>query len=388
MKYRNLSPDESAVGGGTEAATIKPNLSMLTEEMFEPTYDPKAVKVEKEVEQKVEQQTKEETPADLSLEKQEEQPKEAEKSEEKVEKAEEKKPEATTETELELKLDDDSLQLKDETKVWQETAKDIFGIEVAEDTYEAFVEASKKAIELAKEEGRNATIQSELAKMPVEAQTDFLLLQAGYTREQINEPTKEIDQALAMSSIDLVKYNMELEGYSPELIEKEIEILTEKGLVDHEAEKHRLFLKNARETVLSDRANLAQQVATNYQARLEAERQAELQTMTNAFDTVKDFMGHAINENTRKEIAKRYAEGKYDAVLNDPIKKAEFLLYHNFGEQVVKNIRNKALEEGREKVTKHLSNIPPVPQQNNSTVIVKKQGSSSSGFELLSEIYK
>ncbi len=386
MKYRNLSPEETTGGSGTAEATVTPNLGMLTEEMFEPTYDPKAVKAEKQVEEKVEQDNKEQSPADLSLEKQEEQPKEEEKKvEEKVE-GTEKKEESKTE-DLELKLDGETLELKEETKVWQETAKELFGVEIAEDSHEAFVEASKQAIQLAEEKGRQATIQSELAKLPVEAQVTFTLLQAGYTQEQIMEPTKEIDKAIEMSNIDLVKYDMELRGYSSELIEKEIEILTEKGLVDHEAEKHRLFLKNARESVLSERESLAKQVATNYQARLEAERQAELQTMTQAFDTVKDFMGHAINENTRKEIARRYAEGKYDAILNDPIKKAEFLMYHNFGEQVVKNIRNKALEEGKEKVTKHLSNVPPVPQQNNAKVNVKTQGGANTGFAALSKIY-
>ena len=387
MKHRNLSPDEAAVGGGTTEASVQPNFGMLSEDMFDPNYNPTAIKQEKEVEKKVEEDNKEQAPADLSLEKQEEQPKVEEKKEEKVESTEAKAEETKTD-ELELKLDTEELQLSEDTKVWQETAKDIFGVEVAEDSYEAFVEASKQAIQLAEERGRQSTIQSELAKLPVEAQVNFTLLQAGYTQEQIDSPTKPIDEALGMSNIDLVKYNMELEGYSADLIEKEIEILTEKGLVDHEAEKHRLFLKNARESVLQDRVGLANQVATNYQAKLEAERQAEIQTMTQAFDTVKDFMGHAINENTRKEIARRYSEGKYDSIINSPEKKAEFLMYHHFGEQVVKNIRNKALEEGREKVTKHLSNVPPVPQQNNAKVNSKTQGSSSAGFEGLASIFK
>lgn len=385
MKYRNLSPDEAAVGGGTTEATVTPNFGMLSEEMFEPTYDPSAIKAEKEVEKKVEEETKEQVPADLSLDKQEESAEE--KKEEKVESTESKETEVK-ETELELKLEDvESLELKEESKGWQETAKDIFGVEVAEDSYEAFVEASKQAIQAAEERGKQATIASELAKMPVEAQVDFLLLQAGYTREQINEPTKEIDSVLSMANIDIVKLNMELEGYSPELIEKEIEILAEKGLIDHEAEKHRLFLKSARESVLNERADLANKVATSYQAKLEEQKQAEIQSMAQAFDTVKDFMGHAVNENTRKEMARRYAEGKYDAIMSDPIKKAEFLLYQNFGEQVLKNIRNKALDEGREKVTKHLSNIPPVPQQNNAKVNLKTQERSSAGFDGLDKLF-
>lgn len=391
MKYRNLSPDEATGGSGATEATVTPNFGMLSDEMFEPTYNAAEVKAEKEVEQKVEQDNKEQTPSDLSLEKQEEQKgeeKPSEETEQKVEKSEESESaEEDKADDFELKLDESNIDGKQETKIWQETAKDLFGVEVQEDSYEAFVDAAKIAIQEAEERGKASTIDSELAKLPVEAQVDFLLLQAGYSREQINEPTKEIDSALGMSDIDLVKYDLELKGYTQEMVEREIEHLTEKGLIDHEAEKHRLFLKQARESVLKERADLANQVATNYQAKLEAEKQAEYQTMSKAFDTVKDFMGQAINENTRKEIAKRYTEGKYDAILNDPIKKAEFLMYHHFGEQVVKNIRNKALEEGREKVTKHLSNIPPVVSKNNAVGNAQRQ-TNVSGFEALSTIFK
>ena len=385
MKYRNLSPDEAAVGGGTAEAPVTPHFGMLSEEMFEPTYDPSVIKAEKEIEKKVEEEVKEQAPEGLSLEKQEESGEE--KKEEKVEGTESKETEVK-ETELELSLEGiEPLTLEPESKVWQETAKDLFGVEVAEDTHEAFVAAAKQAIQLAEEKGKQATIDSELAKLPVEAQVDFLLLQAGYTREEINEPTKEIDTALAMANIDLVKYDMELKGYSPEMIEREIEELTAKGLIDHEAEKHRLFLNGARVDVLNERADLANKVATSYQAKLQAEKEAELQTMTQAFDTVKNFMGHAVNENTRKEMARLYSEGKYDSVLNDPIKRAEFLMYHNFGEKVLNNIRNKAMEEGREKVTKHLSNIPPSVQSNNAKVNLKTQEKSSAGFDGLGRLF-
>ena len=388
MKYRNLSPEEATGGSGTTEATVTPNFGMLSEDMFDPSYSAESAKAEKEVEKKVEQDTKEQAPADLSLGEQEEQKedkKEEESPEGKVESTE--KTDEKKEDDFELKLDDAELKLESETKIWQETAKNLFGVEVAEDSYEAFENAAKLAIQEAEERGRQSTIQSEIAKLPVEAQVDFLLLQAGYTREQINEPTKEIDGVLSMSNIDLVKYDMELQGYSPELIEKEIELLTEKDRVDHEAEKLRVFLKGERENVLKQRADLANQVATSYQAKLEADRRAEAETVTKAFDTVKEFMGHPINENLRKQIANRYVEGKYDAIMSDPVKKAEFLMYHHFGEQVLKNIRNKAFEEGREKVTKHLSNITPVPGQNNAKAHVKNSAKTSSGFEALSTLF-
>jgi hypothetical protein len=366
MQKKYYSPDE-ATGGG-EATATAPNFELLTEDLFEPNYNATAVKEEKKIEEKLEQETKEQVPVDLNLQ---EEIKETKKEEVKNE-------EKNTETKQEASA---------ESSVWVETAKELFGLEVQENSYEAFVEAAKVAVEQAELRGMETTLQKEVAELPIEAQVDFLLLREGYTREQINEPTKEIDTLLNYSNIDLVKKDLELQGMSESLIEKEIELLTEKGLIDHEAEKLKLVLHNARESVLTERQQLAEQVATNYHARLQTERQAQAELMSNAFNTVKDFMGQPINENARKQLANRYAEGAYDSIFNDPVKKAEFIMYHHFGEQAAKNIRNKALEEGREKVTKHLSNIPPVPQQNNAKPIAKQNAKTTSGFESLSSMF-
>jgi hypothetical protein len=386
MQKKYYSPDE-ATGGGAATATA-PNFELLTEDLFDPNYNATAVKEEKKIEEKLEKETKEEVPVDLNLQEEiKETTKEEAKSEEK---SSETKQETSTETasnDFELKLDDTNINGNEESAVWIETAKELFGLEPENNSYEAFVEAARVAVEQAELRGKETTLEKEIAELPVEAQIDFMLLREGYTREQINEPTKEIDTLLSYSNIDLVKKDLELQGMSESLIEKEIELLTEKGLIDHEAEKLKLVLHNARESVLTERQQLAEQVATNYHARLQAEKQAQAELMSNAFNTVKDFMGQPINENARKQLANRYAEGAYDSIFNDPVKKAEFIMYYHFGEQAAKNIRNKALEEGREKVTKHLSNVPPVPQHNNTKVAVKQNAKTTSGFESLSSLF-
>ncbi len=384
MQKKYYSPDE-ATGGG-EATATAPNFELLSEDLFDPSYNATAVKEEKKIEEKVEKETNEQVPVDLNLEPEKEITNETKVAEEKKEQKDESVQETKTD-DFELKLDDSNVNSDSDENLWVETAKSIFGIEAPEDSYEGFINAAQSAIEQAELRGKETTIEKELADLPIEAQVDFMLLREGYTREQINEPTKEIDTLLAYSNIDLVKKDLELQGMSESLIEKEIELLTEKGLIDHEAEKLKLVLHNARESVLTEREQLAQQVATNYEAKLQAERQAQAELMTNAFNTVKDFMGQPINENARKQLANRYSEGAYDGIFNDPVKKAEFIMYYHFGEQAAKNIRNKALEEGREKVTKHLSNIPPVPQQNNTRISTKQNAKTTSGFEALNSMF-
>lgn len=385
MQKRYYSPNEAA--GGGEATTTAPNFELLTEDLFDPNYNATAVKEEKKIEEKLEQETKEQIPVDLNLEQEVKEVSQETKEETKTTEVKEDKTTETTSNDFELKLDDTNLSGNSESSVWVETAKELFGIEVNENSYEAFVEAAKTAVEQAELKGKETTLEKELNSLPIEAQVDFLLLREGYTREQINEPTKEIDTLLTYSNIDLVRKDLELQGMSESVIEKEIELLTEKGLIDHEAEKLKLVLHNARESVLTERQQLAEQVATNYHARLQAEKKTEAELMTNAFNTVKDFMGQSINDNTRKQLAERYAEGSYDSIFNDPVKKAEFIMYYHFGEQAAKNIRNKALEEGREKVTKHLSNVPPVPQHNNTKSVVKQNAKTISGFESLSSLF-
>jgi hypothetical protein len=382
MVKRNLSPETSAEGGGTtEVTESAPNFAALTEEMFNPEYNAEAKKEEIKVEQKVSEVIAEETSGDLSLEKEVAKEGVVEDVKSEVAEAELKL------DETELKLDDSNLNGGESEKVWIETARELFGREVETDSYEAFAEAAKVAISEAEERGKSTTLDKELARLAPEAQTDFLLLRAGYTRDEINAPTKEIDSLMELSDLDLIKKDLEMRGFSNELVERELELLTEKELVEHEAGKLKLILQQARESTIAERNQLAQNVATNYQAQLQAERNAEAQTMSNAFNTVKDFMGSPINEEVRNQLAKKYAEGDYDRILNDPAKKAQFILQHHFGEQAMKNIRNKALEEGREKATKGLSNIPPVPQHNNSKSAVKSSAKTTSGFDSLASIF-
>jgi hypothetical protein len=386
MQKKYYSPDEVAGGNGTETTAAKSPFADLTEDLFAPEYKAKEVKEEKVIETKVEEEIKAADPALTVPEEKKEEVKTEEKPEEKTESPTEEKVEEKKEEVFDLKLEDTS-DTPEQTKVWVDTAKELFGKEIEADSYEAFVEASKIAIKEAEERGKATSIEKELSTLDPAAQVDFLLLRSGLTREEINEPTKKIDEILGMSDVDIVKKELELQGLSQEVIDKEIEILTEKGLIDHEAEKLKTFLHKQKEQIIEERKELAQSVAANYEAKRLADKQSEVQSIATAFDTVKDFMGSPINEDIRKALVKRYSDGSYDGIFNDPAKKAQFILFHQFGEQAIKNVRNKALEEGREKVTKHLSNIPPVINGNNSVPNAKQQAKSSSGFEALESMF-
>lgn len=389
MQKKYLSPDEAAGGGNGQETAVTPNFAGLSEEMFQPTYEPKEVKAQTEIVEKTAEEVKE-VVTDLNLE-----PEKGtdglpiEKKEEVP--AAEVKPEEKKEEPFELKLDAPVGEA--ESKVWIETAKEVYGVDLAENTPEAYKIASKEALAAAEERGKQISLDKELAALPPEAQANFILLRDGLSQEEINKPTKVIDDILAMSNIDIIKKDLELqfEGLDPEkreeLIDKEIEILTEKGIIDHEAEKLKVVLHQAKESVLREREQLAKSVATNYEAKRIAEKQAELQSVSDSINTVKEFMGFTINDATRAEIVKRNLEGKFESIINDPEKRAKFIMFDLFGEQAVKGIRNKAIEEGREKVTKHLSNIPPVPKHNNSTSVVKQSAKTTTGFEGLEQFF-
>ncbi len=378
MQKKYLSPDEVAGGNGGQETALAPDFSRLTEEMFQPDYKPKEVAAEKQIESVTETEVKE-VATELTIKPEEVTETTDPAKTETAPAAEEKKEES-----FELKLD---LAPETATKVWADTAKNVFGIELQEDSVDAFVNTAKEQLLAAEERGKQTTIEKELATLSPEAQVDFILLREGLTRDEINAPTKEIDGILSLSNVDIVRKDLELRGLSEELIEKEIEILTEKDVIDHEAEKLKVVLHQAKESVLKEREELAKSVATNYEAKRHAEKLTELQSINTALDTVKDFMGFPITEANKAEIAKRNLEGKFDSIFNDPKKRAEFILFDLFGEQAVKGLRNKAHEEGREKVTKHLSNIPPVPKHNNSQSSAKQSATTTSGFEQLEKFF-
>lgn len=387
MQKKYLSPDEATGGSGGQETKIAPDFSKLTEEMFEPGYKPKEVEAEKKIEVTTEKEVTEAAPElIIEAEKVTESAPEVKKEEITTPAATEEKKEES----FELKLD---LTSTPETKVWAEKAKEVFGIELQEDSIDAFVNTTKEQLLAAEERGKQTTIEKELAALSPEAQIDFILLREGLTREEINAPTKQIDDILTMSNIDIVRKDLELklkhldEGKRNEIIDKEIEILTDKDVIDHEAEKLRAVLHQAKESVLKEREELAKSVATNYEAKQHAAKQAELQSINTALDTVKDFMGFPITDANKSEIAKRNLEGKFESIFNDPEKRAKFILFDLFGEQAVKGLRNKAFEEGREKVTKELSNVPPTPRYNNSQSTVKQSAATASGFDKLESLF-
>lgn len=392
-KYYNSDPEGTAGGGGVATNNPVPNFAALTEQMFQPDYKPEAINKEKEIEAKNEEDIKNNS-TELEVKPEEKKEGEVEKPvvEEKKEESTDLKLDGVEETkaaELELKLDE-PVQNKN---IWIETAKETLGIDLQEDSPEAFKLSVKNAIEAAKEEGKKTTLDQELASLNPEAAVDFILLREGLTRDEINAPVKELEDLLALSNIDLVRKDLELqykdldEHKRNELIEKEIEILTEKELIDHEAEKLKVVLNQAKESRLLERAELAKSVATKYEAKREADRQSELQSIGNSLNTVKEFMGSPINDNVRTELVKRISYGKFDSIFNDPAKKAQFILFDLFGEQAAKNIRQLALTEGREKVTKHLSNVPPDPKHNNSVSSSKQSAKTASGFEALETLF-
>ena len=71
-------------------------------------------------------------------------------------------------------------------------------------------------------------------------------------------------------------------------------------------------------------------------------------------------MGAVIAPESKQIMARKYSEGKYDQILNDPNKRAEFIMYHELGKKAYEAAIAKSEAKGKLSVTKHLSNVPPV----------------------------
>ena len=135
-------------------------------------------------------------------------------------------------------------KVEEEAK-WVDVAKD-FGFELKEDTYESFIEAKNEFIENTKktavEEAKLKSFKDEIAELPAESQLLIIGLKNGLTQEQIEAPFKMISEYKALSDADLVAKDLELQGFTPDVVANEIEKMTENDKIEVDAKRLRTIL--------------------------------------------------------------------------------------------------------------------------------------------------
>jgi hypothetical protein len=278
----------------------------------------------------------------------------------------EAKEESTTETET---LDLEPLSLEDtnsnepEDGSWAYIAK-LDGLELKEDTLEAYKEAITAPYEEKLREVESLTTEKLISKFEdPNVKMVFQLAEAGLTFDEIVAPFTKINEFKAMPALDLVRKNLELThtDWTPDMIDTEMEILTAvDGRLEHEHKKIIVELDNIQREEQHRREDIVNNYKVNSEKYAIQERTQKLESTSKALNNMSEFMGSPLTSEVKNGLTERMNNGKYDQMFDDPTKRAEFIAYIELGQKAQKNLEAKSYAKGRLEITKKLHNTPPL----------------------------
>lgn len=284
--------------------------------------------------------------------------------------------EKTTKTKEELERETAIKSLQTDQS-WKALAK-VRGIEIPEDSFEAYDKGLNEAFSVekaaiaaaAKKEGYDLKFD----EFPVDAVMIIEGVKSGKTVEQILAPIKELEKLEVLSNAELIAEDLRLQGWEQEAIDKHIADLTEKDRIIVEAQPLRVFIKNQKEIIAKEQAENYAQMQQAREVREANARIKESEEIKSALVSMGKFMDVPITDKVVDHIQKKWNAGEYHEAFKDPKVISEFLIYKEFGEQGVKNLRNREYQRGRDEKTKKLHNIPVI--DTGGTGAVAKKGNA------------
>ena len=275
----------------------------------------------------------------------------------------EDKPLTIEETPLTIETDKDEIP----EDSWLALAKSK-NLEIAEDTLEAY-EAAVTAPLLAQiEQAKTAKVEDYLAEIDPQIRMEIELNKAGLSYEDIKAPLENIARYRSMNPVELVREDLtlkisnirELTDEDKAFIDAEIEKKVESGEINHDHKRLMLVLDESEKQVKDEQQSIIDRYKINNAKQLEEKRSNEIASVSKALSETPSFMGSVVAKESLEAMAKKYSDGKYDHILNDPAKKAEFIMYHELGKKAYDAAIAKSKAEGHLKVVKELHNTPPV----------------------------
>lgn len=271
-----------------------------------------------------------------------------------------------------LKIDDAPLTIevdKDEIPEdsWLALAK-AQNLEIKEDSFEAIKEALTAPLVAQIEEAKTAKVEDYLAEIDPQIRMEIELNKAGLSYEDIKAPLENIARYRSMNPVELVREDLtlkisnirELTDEDKAFIDAEIEKKVESGEINHDHKRLMLVLDESEKQVKDEQQSIIDRYKVNNAKQLEEKRNNEIASVSKALSETPSFMGSVVAKESLEAMAKKYSDGKYDHILNDPAKKAEFIMYHELGKKAYDAAIAKSKAEGHLKVVKELHNAPPV----------------------------
>lgn len=358
-----MSNEETITANDTqrdaEVATFKPNFELLSTDA---TLNGQVEAPKEEVKEEVKTENKPEEVVESEIKLDEEKPAEV-KEEVKETPKEETKEEKPVEDNL--TLDDEKSEEAPEGS-WIAYAK-AEGIELTEDTPEAYIAAKIEPLQKQLAEVDNKKMEDYFHDLDPKTRMEIELQKTGMTLEEINAPLQNIESYRKLSPVELYREDLtakieqvrELTQTDKEWIDAEIAKKVESGDIEHEAKRINLELDTIEKQILSERQQIIEKYKANKDNYAAQKSKEQSESVIKSLNEIKDFMGSPLAPETVKGLTERYNNGKYSNLLNDPTEIAKFIAFKELGEKAMKNIEAKSYTKGKLEIANKLHNTPP-----------------------------
>lgn len=255
------------------------------------------------------------------------------------------------------------------------------GLEVKEDTQEAYNEAIVAPYIKQIEEARALSLDKALEQYKPETAAAIKLTEMGYSQEKYYSDKKYIEETMKLDDAALVRMDLEMreeEGYKPEIIDLTMEeMAANPNKLKLAAEKARIELRAAERGIDAQRNHLIQQYEVKAQEAAAQRKQEETTNIKKALDTAQSFMEVPLTPEIKQAVFNKFTKGGYEALLKDPARIVDLMLYSEFGSKYAAAIKNTAFENGRDEKAKNLSNIPPVKKDAGQVAQISNQSQNN-----------
>ena len=261
------------------------------------------------------------------------------------------------------------------------------GLKIQNDTWDDVKAAIIAPYIKQAEEAKTMAVENLFQTLKPETVANLKLLEMGVPEAELFEPTKKIENYLALDNLALVRADKEAMGWNAEMIDAEMELLTSKNLVDHEANKLRLMLNETKAGIVKERQTYIEQYESKKEQAILAQQELEKNHFKEAMNTVSSFMERPLSNEIKEELIRRYNKGMYKEELSKPDAQVQYILYKEFHKKLIPILKNTAFSNGQEEQRKKLLSIPP---QTNSNVGTRTEPITKSNepFSVISNIAK
>ena len=305
-------------------------------------------------------------------------------------KSEEKKEEKTDDDVPELKIEDDVLvnadkkeEVVEQETTWIETAKDL-GLDVKEDSFEAFKESIEGKIQFAKEEGKKEAVDISLDKLAPEARNLFEFLNSDPNNkiEDYVKPLERYDNVLAMNDEAIVREDYKLMGWDEDRIDEKIERMKDADEIESKAYELRMTVQNLKNQAQHDILQDAKDRSLQAQQKYNEQSQKEIKMVIDELDKTKTFMGYKIPENAHKHIKQQWESGEVrKAFQSNPQDVVEFMMWKYLGKSALAEISKAEYQKGRDGIQSKLHNIKAVNGSEGSGLSEKRKVTNDKSFD-------